>query len=157
MRSLAMLPVLIAAFVLAATARPAVAQSAFKVPYNFESGGKKFAAGSYVVTKSGEGQVTLHQVSTGKETSLPFTATLKPGETTAGTTPDAPPPGAQLVFDEVGNFEPSYTEYFTVYVLAEVWLSGQDGYLVHTTKGAHKTRVVRGEPVKKEPPRTRRM
>ena len=53
------------------------------------------------------------------------------------------------MFDEVGNFEPSYTEYFTVYVLAEVWLSGQEGYLVHTTKGAHKNQVVKGDLPKK--------
>ena len=41
------------------------------------------------------------------------------------------------------------TEYFTVYVLAEVWLSGQDGYLIHTTKGAHKNQIVKGAATKK--------
>jgi len=30
-------------------------------------------------------------------------------------------------------------------VLAEVWLSGEEGYLIHTTKGAHKNQVVKGE------------
>ena len=47
------------------------------------------------------------------------------------------------MFDEVGNFEPSYTEYFTVYVLAEVWLSGQDGYLIHTTRARTRARSSR--------------
>jgi hypothetical protein len=58
-------------------------------------------------------------VSTGKETVLPFTETLKP----------AVPPAAEprIVFDETGAFEPSYTEYFTIYVVAEVWLSAQEG------------------------------
>jgi hypothetical protein len=55
------------------------------------------------------------------------------------------------VFDETGAFEPSYTEYFTIYVVAEVWLSPQEGYLVHVTKGAHKEKVVAGEARKKEP------
>jgi hypothetical protein len=141
MRPLAILPIVIAALALAATAPPAHAQSAFKVPFNFESGGKKFAAGNYVVTKSGETQFTLQQVSTGKESVLPFIQKLAPAD----------PPAAEprLVFDEVGTFEPSYTEYFTVNVLAEIWLSGQDGYLIHTTKGAHKNRIVKGDPAKK--------
>jgi hypothetical protein len=141
MRRLALLPIVIAAVALAAAAPPAYAQAAFKVPFNFESGGKKFPAGSYLVTRTGDGQVTFQQVSTGKESVLPFSQKLTPSE----------PPAAEprLVFDEVGNFEPSYTEYFTVYVLAEVWLSGQEGYLIHTTKGAHKNQVVKGEAAKK--------
>jgi hypothetical protein len=139
MRRLAVLPIVIAALALAAAAPPA--QATFKVPFKFESGGKKFPAGDYVVTKTGEGQITVQQVSLGKETVLPFSQELTPAE----------PPGAEprLVFDEVGTFEPSYTEYFTVYVLAEVWLSGKDGYLIHTTKGAHKNQVVKGEARKK--------
>ena len=141
MRRLAVLPIMIAALTLAATAPPAQAQVTFKVPFKFESGGKKFPAGDYLVTRAGDDQVTFKQVSTGKETVLPFSQTLTPAE----------PPGAEprLVFDEVGNFEPSYTEYFTVYVLAEVWLSGQDGYLIHATKGAHKNQIIKGEVTKK--------
>ena len=141
MRRLAVLPIVIAACALAAMATPVHAQATFKVPFKFESGGKKFPSGDYVVTKTGDGQLTFTQVATEKATVLPFTEALKP----------AAPPAAEpsLVFDEVGNFEPSYTEYFTVYVLAEVWLSGQDGYLVHTTKGAHKNKVIKGEPTKK--------
>ena len=136
MRRLAVLTIAIAAFVVVA-APPVQAQCAFKVPFNFESGGKKFPAGNYVVTRTGDGQIALQQVTTGKESVVPFTQTLTPRE------PPATEP--RLVFDEVGNFEPSYTEYFTVYVLAEVWLSGQEGYLIHTTKGAHKNQVVKGE------------
>ena len=141
MRRLAVLPIVIAALALAAAAAPAEGQAVFKVPFNFESGGKKLPAGDYLVTKTAEGQVTFQQVSTGKESLLPFTEKLTP----------AGPAGAEprLVFDEVGNFEPSDTEYFTVYVLAEVWLSGESGVLIHTTKGAHKTRIVVGEPAKK--------
>jgi hypothetical protein len=137
MRRLAVLPIVLAVVGLAAAAPPVQAQAAFKVPFKFESGGTKLAAGDYVVTRAGEGQVRFQQVSTGKETAFPFSEKLKPSE------PPASEP--RLVFDEVGNFEPSYTEYFTVYVLAEVWLSASEGYLIHTTKGAHKTRVVKAE------------
>ncbi len=137
MRRMAVPIVAFAAFAVLASALPLQAQAAFKVPFNFESGGKKFAAGAYVVTKTANGQVTFQQVTTGKESAVPVGEKLTPAEAQAME--------PRLVFDEVGNFEPSYTEYFTVYVLAEVWLSGQEGYLVHTTKGAHKTRVVKGE------------
>jgi hypothetical protein len=142
MRRVAVLPFVVAAIALAAAAAPAQAQATFKVPFTFESAGKKFPAGTYLVTRAaGDGQATVQQVSNGKETVVPFTQKLAPP-----TPPEADP---RLVFDEVGNFEPSYTEYFTVYVLAEVWFSGQDGFLVHTTKGAHKTKVVKGETAKK--------
>jgi hypothetical protein len=141
MRHPAAFTALLMAFVLAALASPAQGQAAFKVPFKFESGGKKFPAGDYVVTRSGDGQLAFQQLASGKETAVPFTQPLPPP------TPLVVEP--RLVFDEVGNFEPSYTEYFTVYVLAEVWLSGQEGYLVHVTKGAHKNQVVKGEVRKK--------
>jgi hypothetical protein len=140
MRRVATLPAIVAALVLAAAGQ-AMAQSTFKVPFKWESGGKKLAAGEYVVARTADGQVAVKQAATGKETVLPVADTLKPGgEVEPGAT------GARLVFDEVGNFEPSYTEYFTVYVLAEVWLSAGEGYLIHTTKGAHKHRTVGAEP-----------
>ena len=140
MRHRAILSIAIAVFAFAAVvavARPAEAQATFKVTFPFESGGKKFPAGDYVVTRTGDAQLTFRQVSTGKESVLPFTEKLKP----------AVPPAAEprIVFDETGAFEPSYTEYFTIYVLAEVWLSPQDGYLIHITKGAHKEKVVTGQ------------
>ncbi len=139
MRHRAVLSIGIGVFVLAAmvaAAPPAQAQATFTIPFKFESGGKKFPAGDYVVSKTGEAQLTFRQVSTGKETVLPFTEALKP----------AVPPAAEprIVFDETGAFEPSYTEYFTIYVVAEVWLSAREGYLVHLTKGAHKDKVVTG-------------
>ena len=137
MRRLAVLPIVMATLVLGVAPSPVEAQAAFIVPFKFESGGKKLPAGEYVVTRTGDGQVTFQQVSTGKETLLAFGEKLTPA--------DPPATEPRLVFDEVGNFEPSYTEYFTVYVLAEVWLSGKEGYLVHTTKGAHKHQTIKGE------------
>lgn len=140
MRRLAVFPIAIVALTLAAAARPVHAQGAFKVPFKFESGVTKLPAGDYLVTRTGDGQVTFQLVSTGKEFVLPFNQTLTPAGPQAA--------GPRLVFDEVGNFEPSYTEYFTVYVLAEVWLSAHEGYLIHTTKGAHKNQIVKGEATK---------
>jgi hypothetical protein len=140
MRYRAVLSIAIAVFALVtvvAAAPPALAQATFKIPFKFESGAKKLPAGDYVVTKTGDAQLNFRQVSTGKETVLPVTEALKP----------ATPPAAEprIVFDETGAFEPSYTEYFTIYVVAEVWLTPQEGYLVHITKGAHKEKVVTGE------------
>ncbi len=141
MRHQSILLVVIAALAVTAGASPCRAQATFTVPFKFECTGKTLPSGDYVVARTGEGQLSVRQVSTGKESVVAFSQKLPPAE------PAVAEP--RLVFDEVGNFEPSYTEYFTVYVLAEVWLSGQDGYLVHTTKGAHKTRIVKGEATKK--------
>ena len=93
------------------------------------------------MAKNGEGQITLRQESTGKEVQIPFIERLAQ--------PKPPVGEPQLVFDMVGNFEPSYTEYMTEYVLAEVWLAGEDGFLVHVTKGAHQNQVVKGAKAKK--------
>ena len=119
----------------------AQAQASFKVVFPIKAAGKSLAAGEYTVSKTAEGGLVLRQEATGKETPV---AVL---ERIAAPTPPLPAP--QLVFDEVGDFAPSYTEYVTVYVLSEVWLAGEDGYRVHVTKGAHKTKTVAGEPVKK--------
>lgn len=143
MRQLALLAM--AAVILAAAAPPASAQARFKVPFPFESGGKKFIAGDYVVSATADGQVALKQAATEKETALPVLERAKTPEAAGSAAPPPPGPGPVLLFHEVGNFEPSYTEYFTVYVLAEVWLPGQDGYVIRKTKGAHKDRLVKGE------------
>lgn len=124
------------AVVFAAGAAPAFAQASFKAPFAFKAGGKSLAAGEYAVVKAPGGGLVLKQASTGKETPLAVLERI----------PQPAPPLAEprLVFDEVGDFAPSYTEYITVYVLAEVWLAGEDGYRVHVTKGAHKTKTVTG-------------
>ncbi|MCJ7610668.1 MAG: hypothetical protein MUP19_00265 [Candidatus Aminicenantes bacterium] len=129
------------ALVLIAGRASAYAQGTFKVPFKFESGNQKFPSGEYWVALTGDGKITFRLVSSGKEVQVPFLEKLNP--------PTPPIEGPQLVFDAVGNFEPSYTEYFTVYILAEVWLPGDGGFLIHTTKGAHQTQTVKGEAAKK--------
>jgi len=141
MKRSAVFAFVILALALAAAAPFAQAQTAFKIPFKFESGGKKLPAGDYLVSKAADGQIVFTQVSNGKETAFPATGPAAP--------PDPPVAEARIVFDEVGAFEPSYTEYFTIYTLGEVWLTGTEGYLIHTTKGAHKNKIVNGESVKK--------
>lgn len=141
MKRFAVWPILILASFLFAGVPLARAQAKFKVPFDFEAGGKKFTKGEYSVAQKGDGGLLLRQESTGKEAQI---AVLKKLDQ-----PKPPIVEPRLVFDEVGNFEPSYTEYFTVYILSEVWLPGQGGLEVHVTKGAHKTKEVRGESAKK--------
>ena len=117
------------------------AQATFKVPFKFQAAGKKLPAGDYTVLKAAEGQLTLRQEATGMEFPVPFIERIAQPKP-AGLEP-------RLVFDEVGDFAPSYTEYMTVYILSEVWLGGEDGFRVHTTKGAHQSKVVNGVSTKK--------
>jgi hypothetical protein len=133
-------PIAALAFFLVAGVASAFAQADFKVPFPLQAGGKKLGAGDYAVVKSAEGGLVLRQASTGKETPIAVIERI----------PQPVPPVAEprLVFDEVGDFAPSYTEYITVYVLSEVWLPGEDGYRVHVTKGAHKTKAVNGTTAK---------
>lgn len=128
------------ALVLVAGITPAFGQSTFKIPFKFEAGGAKLAGGEYSVAQKDDGHITLKQESTGKEFEVPFTKRL----------PQPSPPLAepQLVFDVVGNFAPSYTEYVTDYVLAEVWPPGAEGFQVHTMKGAHNTQVIKAQKAK---------
>ncbi len=113
----------------------AFAQASFKVPFPFQAGGKKLPAGDYTVLKAGGGQVALRQEATGKEIQVVFTERIAQPEPASAE--------ARFVFDEVGDFAPSYTEYFTVYILSEIWLPGQEGFKTHTTKGAHNTKVIK--------------
>lgn len=141
MKRLTVWPVMTLAFILVAGVTLSHAQATFKIPFKFQAGGKKLPAGDYTVMKTAEGQLTLRQEATGKDIPVPFTERIAQ--------PKPPVAEPRLVFDEVGDFEPSYTEYFTVYILSEVWLGGEDGFRVHTTKGAHQTKVVNGVSAKK--------
>lgn len=115
----------------------AYSQAIFAIPFKFQAGGKKLPAGEYSVAQKGEGQIALVKEPGGEEVLIAFTQRL------AQPQPLLVEP--QLVFDAVGNFEPSYTEYVTEYVLSEVWLPAEAGYVVHITKGAHQNKVVKGQ------------
>jgi hypothetical protein len=136
MKRLVLLAIAAIAFVLIAGSAVSYAQGTFKIPFKFQAGGKKFPAGEYWVAQKGEGQIALRKEPGGEEVLIPFKERLA--------LPSPPLADPQLVFDVVGNFEPSYTEYVTDYLLAEVWLPGEEGFLVHTTKGAHQNQVIKG-------------
>jgi hypothetical protein len=137
MKRLAMLSVLTMACILIAGSSPACAQSTFSIPFKFKAGGKTYAAGDYSVAPKGDGQLSLRNEPGGEEVLIPFKERLAQ--------PATPLVEPQLVFDVVGNFEPSYTEYVTEYVLAEFWLPGAEGYLIHATKGAHQNKTIKGQ------------
>jgi len=141
MKRLVVLTIVAFAFALMAGSAVAYAQGIFKIPFKFEAGGKKFSPGEYWVAQKGEKQIALRMGMSGEEVLIPFIQRLEQ--------PKPPLQEPQLVFDVVGNFEPSYTEYVTDYLLAEVWLPGEDGFLIHTTKGAHQNQTIKGQKVQK--------
>ena len=141
MKRLIVLAVLALAFALIAGSTVTYAQGTFKIPFKFEAGGKSFPPGEYWIAQKEDGQITLRQGLQGEEVSIPFIEKLSQ--------PEPPIKEPQLVFDMVGNFEPSYTEYVTDYLLAEVWLPGEDGFLVLDTKRADYHKTIKGQRAKK--------
>jgi hypothetical protein len=141
MKRLVLLGVGAIIFSLVAGGNSAYAQGTFKIPFKFEAGGKKFPAADYWIAPKDEQQLILRQGPNGEEALIPYAGRL------ARPKPAIEEP--QLVFDMVGNFEPSYTEYVTDYVLAELWLPGADGFLVRAMKGAHQHQTVKGQSAKK--------
>jgi hypothetical protein len=122
---------------LSASAGVCFAQGTFKVPFPFQAGGKKLPAGDYRIAQKGNEQIILRQEPNGSEVAVTVLKTLP--------RPNPPLAEPQLIFDAVGNFEPSYTEYVTDYLLAEVWLPGQDGFLLHVTKGGHAHQTIKAQ------------
>ena len=129
-----------ALFLLIAGAAYANAQGTFKIPFAFKVETKNFGSGEYKVALAEDGKILLQQASTGKEALVPVLQKLEK--------PATPLTEPQIIFHAVGNFAPSYTEYITEYVLAEVWFPGQEGFLLHVTKGAHQLKTVKGEAAK---------
>jgi hypothetical protein len=140
MKRLAIWAVAATALVLVAGATEAIAKGTFTIPFTFQASGTSLPKGEYSVVQKDDSHITLRQEATGKEFQVPFTKRLAQ--------PSPPLAEPQLVFDVVGNFAPSYTEYVTDYVLAEVWLPGADGFLIHSMKGAHNTQTIKGQKAK---------
>lgn len=136
MKRLAVWTMVATAVLLVAGATQSFAQSTFKIPYAFKVGSASFPKGEYTVAPKDASHLTLKNTASGKETDITFSGRLPQPR------PSVADP--QIVFDVVGNFAPSYTDYVTDYVVSEVWLGG-DGFEIHTMKGAHKTETVKGE------------
>jgi len=116
-------------------------QATFKIPFKFEAEGKSFPPGNYWIAQQQEGKITLRKETGGEEVLIPFIKKLKQ--------PDPPVEAPQLIFDMVANFEPSYTEYVTDYLLAEIWLTEKSGFLVLTTERSEYTKSIIGEKAEK--------
>jgi hypothetical protein len=110
-----------------ALAQGAVREIASKVAFEFTVGDKVFPAGEYRVTRDPHRMPELRiQSSDGKLQSalVPITRLARQHQGDA--------PTASLVFDAVGERQ----------FLSEVWLPGQDGYLLRETKEEHRHDVV---------------
>jgi len=119
----------------------AYSQATFKIPFKFKAEGKSYPPGNYWIAQKEEGKITLREEAGGEAVLIPIIERLAQ--------PDQPFEKPQLIFDMVGNFEPSYTEYVTEYVLAEVWLTEKDGFLVLSTERAEYHKTIDGVKAKK--------
>ncbi len=141
MKRLIVLAVLGFSFTLILGSGMAYSQATFKIPFKFKAGGKSFPPGNYWFAQQEEGKITLRKEMEEQEVLIPLVEKLAQ--------PTQPIEEPQLIFDMVGNFEPSYTEYITEYVLAEVWLSGEEGFLVLSMERSEYKKSVKGEKAKK--------
>jgi hypothetical protein len=106
---------------------PAFAQMSLRVdiPGAFTVAGKLVPAGAYEFVEQTPDVLLMRPVSgKGPSMELPVVTRLASGS-------DA---DSKVVLDKVGN---SVT-------LSEIWIAGQDGYLVYATKGAHTHQTTRG-------------
>jgi len=129
------------AFALILVSGTAYAQATFKIPFKFKAEGRSYSPGNYWIAQQEAGKITVRKEGGDEEASVAIVEMLDQ--------PDRPLEGPQLVFDMVGNFEPSYTEYVTEYVLAEVWLTEKDGFLVSSAERSEYNKIISGVKAKK--------
>ena len=124
------------ALVMIAASMVVKAQMTVDVPFKFEAGGKAFPPGQYSIEVKADGAIGLRQVPNG----VAIVIAAKERRKQPARAIQQP----ELVFDKVGNFEPSFSEYVTDYLLSEIWLPGIDGVVVLTTSGKHEHQTVTG-------------
>ena len=120
-------------------------QATFKIPFKFRVEGKSFPPGTYLIEQKEEGKIALRREAESEELMIPIIERM--------TAPAQPIEAPQIVFDMVGNFEPSYTEYITEYVLAEVWLTEEDGFLVLASERSEYHKDISGKKLTQQPQR----
>jgi hypothetical protein len=98
-----------------------------RIPFEFVVGEKTFPAGEYRVTEQHHSMPVLRMQSTDGKLHTALTPITRLARQHQG---DAPK--ASFVFDIVGE----------THILSEVWLSGEDGYLLRGTEEEHRHEVV---------------
>lgn len=96
-----------------------------KIDFQFTAGGKVLPAGMYDFMAINN-DAAIRVQGEGKNSAIVSVITRLAGD--IHTTPQ----DAHLVFDEVGNTS----------TLAEIWIPGQDGYVLQITKGKHTHKVL---------------
>jgi len=124
--------VLLAVTALMFVAHPAVSQTQDSalatIGFSFVADGKTMPAGQYELKlNSDRSAFTLSASPKGSGVFITTITRLASPEAAAG--------DAHIVFDKVGE---------TCY-MSEVWLPGEDGYLVYAAKGKHTHQIVKGQ------------
>jgi len=95
------------------------------IPYQFTAEGKVYAAGEYTFARDvAASSFTIR--GPGKVSGLAVVITRLAGAI------HTTPADAHLVFDTIGQ----------TYYLSEIWIPGQDGFLLNSTKEKHEHRIV---------------
>ncbi len=97
------------------------------IPFAFSVQGSVLPAGEYDFSEDGNA-TTITVRATARGGASAFTPVITRLAAGIHTTPK----DAHIVFDRVGE---SYT-------LAEIWLPGEDGFVLHATKGKHEHRIM---------------
>ncbi len=95
------------------------------VPFQFTAEGKVYPAGEYTFTPDELGQ-SISLTGPANVSGYAMVITRLAGE--MHTTPE----DAHVVFDKVGDS----------YFLSEIWITGEDGYLLNSTKEKHTHRII---------------
>ena len=95
------------------------------IPFQFTAQGKVLPAGSYdIVREPAKELIRFSGAAKGASVFVPIVTRLAKGVHTVE--------NAHIVFDKVGD----------THFLSELWIPGQDGYLLHSTKAKHEHEVV---------------
>ena len=96
------------------------------IPFAFNSAGKTLPAGPYEFFAD-NAKATMRIVGAGKGSAVLAMVQTRMAAEIHTTQNDS-----HIVFDKVGD----------LYTLSEVWIPGQDGYMLHLTKGIHEHKVL---------------
>jgi hypothetical protein len=97
-----------------------------KIPFAFSVEGKVLPAGQYNFSEGSDLKTMTVRSSDGKA------SVIAPIMTRLAAEIHTTPQDAHIVFDKVGDSN----------TLAEIWVPGEQGFMLHATKGKHEHRIV---------------